>query len=139
MLKKYAYIQVLAVAIFICLSSMSFAAQNNERLKGTWENPQYIEGVWKLIFHADGSYDAFSKLEASKGAIKGECKIVEKWTDSNGCFCYKTIFWSDKGQKSYCLMKISASGKILEYVEDFMEYPKLFNSEVYTYRKLYKN
>lgn len=138
MWRKYAYVQVVVAAIFFCFVTTVVAATDYKELGGVWENPQYGEGVWKLRIGADGSYESFAKLKASTSTFKGKCKVVEKWTDSEGCLCYKTILLSDTGEKSFCLMKISPSGKILEYVEDSKEYPRFFNSEVYTYRKLYR-
>ena len=138
MLRKCSYIQFVIIVICFCFFSSVFAAQEYTDLKGVWENAQYKEGVWKLVFQADGSYEALTKEGTSKNTIKGKCKIVERWTDSEGCLCFKTILMVDKGEKSYCLMKISSSGKMLEYVEDSREYPKFFSSEAYIYRKLYR-
>ena len=121
MLRKCAYIQFVVIVICFCLFSSVFAAQEYTDLRGVWENTQYKEGVWKLVFQADGSYEALTKEGTSKNTIKGKCKIVEKWTDSKGCLCFKSILHVEKGKKSYCLMKISSSGKMLEYVEDSRE------------------
>ncbi len=126
------------IGSFFCLLTVIVAAQNYKELGGTWENPQYSEGVWKLSIAADGSYESFAKAGTVKSAFTGKCKIVDKWRDSWGCLCYKTILHSDTGKMSYCLMKISTSGNMLEYVEDAKEYPRFFNPEVYTYRKLYR-
>ena len=138
MLRKYVYIQFAVAAVFFCFFSTGFAATEFEELCGTWENTQYQEGVWKLVLQPDGSYEVLAEKGASKNPIKGKCKIVEKWTDSEGCLCYKAIFHAVNGEKSFFLMKISTSGKTLEYVEDSREYPKFFSSEAYIYRKLHK-
>ncbi len=137
-MKKYAHIIIVVASIFLCIASTGFSAQTDKELKGSWENSQYTKGVWKLIIHADGSYVAFRKVQDSGITIKGKCKIVEKWKDSEGCLCYRTVFEGDKGNKSFGLMKINATGKMLEYVEDPREFPIMFNSEIYTYRKLFR-
>lgn len=136
MLKKIAYIQVVLASFFIWLFYTNVTGQEAENsLSGTWANMEYREGIQKLIINADGSYVGFTKAKPTKAAIKGNCKIVEKWSDSEGCDWYKSIFLGEGGEKSFCLMKISDSGKTFEYVEDSNEFPRLFNAEVYFYRK----
>jgi hypothetical protein len=138
LMRKYTHIIIVVVPVFLCIFAMGVSAQKDEILKGSWENGKYTKGVWKLVIHADGSYEAFKKVQDSRDTIKGNCKIVEKWTDCEGCLCYKTVFEMGKGKKSYGLMKINATGKMLEYVEDPREFPVMFSPEAYTYRKLFR-
>ena len=139
MFKKIIYIQIVLVALVFCLFLASTAAKDvDEVLCGTWANKEYTQGTQKLIISADGSYVGYTKADPVKACMQGNCKIVEKWSDSRGNHWYKTIFLGEDGGKSYCLMKVSNSGQIIECAHDSKEYPKFFNAEIYTYRKFYR-
>jgi len=139
MLKKITYVQVVVVSLFICLSYTNVAAQDVEaKLCGTWANMEYAEGTQKLIISENGSYVGYAKANPTKACMQGNCKVVEKWSDSAGNRWYKSIFLSDNGEKTFCLMKVSDSGNTIECAEDSKEYPKIFSAEAYSYRKFYR-
>ena len=139
MFKKFIYIQVVMLSIVFCFFITISAAQSFETtLRGTWANMEYTEGTQRLIISADGSYVGYTKSDPTKACIRGNCKIVEKWSDTAGNRWYRSIFISDNGEKSFCLMKISQSGKIIECAHDSIDFPKFLSSEVYTYQKFYR-
>ena len=139
MLRKTIYIQVILLSIGLCSVLKDASAQQVvEVLCGTWANREYTQGTQKLIIAPDGSYVGYASEDPSRACMKGNCKIAEKWSDWRGNFWYKIIFLSEDGDKSFCLMKVSASGTMIECVHDPNEFPRFFDAGVYTYRKYYR-
>ena len=103
MFRKLIYIQVVLVAMALCLISTDAAAQTIEAtLCGTWSNAEYAQGTQKLILSADGSYVGYTKADPTKACMRGNCKVVERWSDSAGNRWFRSIFLSENGEKSFC-------------------------------------
>ena len=68
-----------------------------------------------------------------------DCLISHKWTDTKGNIWYKCRWKTGMGGSGFSLLKISESGKTLEFIFSQWEIPKELdiNSEYYRvyYRK----
>lgn len=133
------FIQLSVSSFFILFCVAAFAGENIDfRLCGTWINSEYTQGVQKLIILPDGSYSGYTKSNYDKAYVEGDCKIVEQWSDHHGNIWYKSIFIEEDGERNFCLMKESNSGKTIEYSYDSKNFPKLLNAEIYSYRKFFR-
>ena len=127
--------------VFILLVSLVFGiaigipAAGAGGLCGTWVNPEYSKTAAKVIFHPDGTFEALPMIESAEAMERGTCKIVEKWTDPDGCACFKAVFWSEKNERAFWLMKISESGETFEYIQKLEGFPASMDQGADSYRK----
>ncbi|MBN1797835.1 MAG: hypothetical protein JW822_04635 [Spirochaetales bacterium] len=108
---------------------------------GTWINADYNNDGRSArvdyIAGSDGtiSYAAFDKADGSGNVYKGTVKYLERWTDTEGRQCGKSIVTLDLGMSWETLDRISADGKTLEVQSGVSEIdPKGPRYSVY-YRK----
>ncbi len=132
------FILVLAVLVIIgsCATDQIKHISKDYEIYGTWVNPDYNElfSEAKLAFSPDGNLRFYGK-DISTDYEKAEFIITNKWFDSKGnvwyTYRYKLLFQSIW---VYVLVKISDSGKTLEFAEAGSDYPTEINPENTTYR-----
>ena len=117
-----------------------YVATDKEELYGTWVNMDYGSGYGayrqKRIINPDGTEEHFGTGTTKKPHRIGRYLITRKWSDPQGDIWYKShwVRGSTIGE-GFSLIKISNSGKTLEYVFDTREYPTKIDPEHDYYRE----
>lgn len=120
------------IIIAICFSLVFYAAASlseSDEICSTWFNMRYIKGQFpqKIMFHYDGTYATYLKMNSSKAFSRGMFQVTKKWTDSEGYIWYQIIMNDPKQGKKYKLAKVSQNGRKLEFVCNKKEYPSELN------------
>jgi hypothetical protein len=117
-------------------------AANAEEYCGTWVNKDYNAYREKravLTLKPDGRFAHYDKESDAQPHSEGRVTIKERWTDSNGNIWYKVTLSPDLlGHTKYRIMKLSDSGKVLEYVWSPSEVPTKVDLNSPNYRILYR-
>ena len=127
---KILILVVLVVTMSYVTDRKGSSASENEVLYGTWINEEYEGGGnAKLIIHADGTQKWYLDIEDTREQWTEKCSITETWNDTDGTIWYK-IKVSEAGSgaivqdyESYYTMKISHSGKVLEFSWSSTNFP----------------
>jgi len=125
------------------LSTLSvLLAANTEECCGTWVNKEYDAYPGKgavFILTPDGKYTSYGKESDAQPYETGTLIIKEKWIDSEGNIWYKVTFSPDIWPGTADgLMKLSNSGKTLEYVWSRGQAPTEIDPSSRTYRIRYR-
>ena len=131
---------ILIMAVLIIAGSCAEEKPNyiskEYELYGTWVNPDYDnkEGFYpKVVFNPNSKMDFYSVSTASKPTpLQGKFFITNKWTESKGTIWYTFIF-NAPAEEFYSLVKISNSGKTLEWIMS-TDYPKEMDPESTQYQ-----
>ena len=118
----------------------AYVPKQNEELFGTWVNPDYGASrtrVKKIVIHPDGRFELFSQLRFKEPYSTKSYKITDKWTDSEGYSWYK-VLQSNPNYEQYQLVRISNSGKTMEFVFDRTDYPTEIDPDSHFYRVRYR-
>ena len=123
-------ILVLAVLMIItggrATEKMTYVSKEYE-IYGTWVNPDYNNtDRWsKIVFYPNGVDHCYREDTDTVVGLEEEFTLTDKWIDSKRNIFYAMrfnleldLYWL------FCLLKISNSGKILEYDVSFDDYPK---------------
>ena len=110
-------------------SGETYIPNENEELNGTWVNPDYNTSTIaaKIVNNPDGSRVTYGTTDSNVIRSRGEATIKDKWADAEGNVWYKVVSEYKLGGLSstyYSLIKVSNSGKTLEYVSSRAGYPK---------------
>ena len=121
------------IIIALCFSMVFYAAASfseSDEICCTWFNMKHTEGKFpqKIMFHYDGTYATYNKINSSKASARGMFQITKKWTDSEGYIWYKIIMNDPKQGKKYKLAKVSQNGRRLEFVCNKNIYPSELNA-----------
>jgi len=113
----------------------------HEELYGTWINPDY-GGEWavqKIIIDPDGTEKRFHSRHDLATGWTCPITLIDKWTDSEGNIWYR-MFWTlgNEEWKMYEIIRISNSGKTLEYVFSEIDFPKGISADHPDYRIYYR-
>ena len=97
------------MALAICLSLVFYAGvslSESDEICCTWFNLKHIEGKFpqKIMFHYDGTYATYKKINAMDALSRGMFQIVKKWTDSEGDIWYNIIMQDPKRGNKYKLV-----------------------------------
>jgi hypothetical protein len=114
----------------------AYFAKDNEELYGTWINMDYLsKPSQKVVFNSDGTGGSSSQADSKELMWKFRYLITGKWTGPDGNILYKDHWVGDWGEEGYSLLKISNSGKTLEYVSDRYKHPNKIDAKHPFYRK----
>ena len=107
-----------------CVTDKMAYISKEYEIYGTWVNPDYNKEILfgKVVFHPNGKMEGYGADTGPAFSEKGEFVITNKWTDFKGNIWY-TIIFKFSVQYNYGLLKISNSGKTLEFAFG-NEYPK---------------
>ncbi len=92
----------------------------NQDIDGTWINPEYdSEGrSGKVIYIKTGEgmyyYEAIDTSDSSGNKYPGTVKYIERYIDSEGRLCGKSLVTLEGGMSWEALDRISADGNTLE-------------------------
>jgi hypothetical protein len=114
-----------------------YFATDKEELYGTWVNKDYVMYKQKIIFHPHGMQEFFSSAAQKTVIRKARYLITRKWSDPEGNIWYKSHWVYSYPIEGFDLIKISNSGKTLEFVFDYHEYPTKIDPEDDYYRIYY--
>jgi hypothetical protein len=126
---------------FVVLTLTGGVLAGSEELCGTWINMDYAkEGnrSTKVIFNSNGKFEEFRNVDSKFPHIEGTYKITEKWTDSEGNIFYKSQAVNNWDRETKSLHKLSQSGKILEFVWAYDEYPTDVTPRPLYYHKYFR-
>ena len=118
---------VLIIAGSCAADKMAYISKEYE-IYGTWVNPDNKnigQRFGKIVFHPNGRMEVYGADTGPAVDTKGGFVITNKWTDSKGNIWY-TIIFKFGVQNQYGLLKISNSGKTLEFNYG-NDYPKEIN------------
>jgi len=148
-MKKLWYLSVLVISIFVSVIINFFVVVNihaydpseKEEIYGTWINPDY-GGDWavqKIIIDPNGTEKRFHSRHDLAAGYTCPFTLIDKWTDSEGNIWYK-MFWTlgNIEWKMYEIIRISNSGKTLEYVFSEIDFPKEITADHPDYRIYYR-
>jgi len=127
----------LALAVTIVIFAVIGCAR--EPLHATWTNKDYEHSywTWRFTYKPDGSSEGWStgRPLAQPANDEGRYRIEKKWSDSEGNAWYRIAGkgciapYSDlKATKDYGLVKIHASGKVLEGEWSSVDFPTGFGA-----------
>jgi hypothetical protein len=148
-MKKLWYLSVFVISIFVSVIISLFVGVNihaydpseKEEIYGTWINPKYgQEGApQKIIIDPNGTWKRFYSRHDLATGLTGPFTLTDKWIDSEGNIWYK-MFWTmgNIEWKMYELIRISNSGKVLEYVFSEVDFPKGITVDYPDYRIYYR-
>ena len=134
----------LATAILLLLFSTGITFAVDEEISATWINTDYNHFTFqKRVFNPDGTFSFYRYVSSFSPEIEGTYSIGEKWTDSEKILWYKlkaTVIKKGKSTEDYYyLLRISDSGKKLEFVFHASEYLKVINPDRKTYRVYFRH
>jgi len=148
-IKKLWYLSVIVIPIFVSVIIGFFVVVNihaydpseKEEIYGTWINPEY-GGNWapqKLIMYPNGTWKRFLSRHDLAPGFTGSFTLIDKWTDSEGNIWYK-MFWNlgNIEWEMYEIVRISNSGKTLEYVFSEIDFPIGITTDHPNYRIYYR-
>ena len=126
------------ITLTICLSMLFYAdvsLSESDEICCTWINLKYIQGKLpqKVVFHHDGTYATYGKIDSVNALSRGTFQVVKKWTDSEGFIWYNIIMNDPKKEKIYKLAKVSKNGRNLEFVCNKDNYPTAINPDTTGY------
>ena len=131
------FVIILGVLLFFtnCASTKTpLPIDNIDELVGTWINPDYSIRPQKIVVEPDGIYLLYKKIEdTTHTSGTGTLKLIEKWVDSKGNI-YCKIRIDDPDYTVYELDKISNGGTVLEYIQDYKDYPTEIDPNHLDYR-----
>jgi len=135
------FVIILGVLLFFtnCASTKTpLPIDNIDELVGTWVNPDYTFRPQKAVVESDGIYLMYKKIEDTiHYYATGTLKLIEKWVDSKGNIYCKIR--SDKPDyEVYELNKISNAGTVLEYIQDYYDYPTEIDPNHLEFRIYYR-
>lgn len=122
------------IVLTICLSMFIYAdvsLSESDEICCTWINLKYIEGKipQKVVFHHDGTYATYGKIDSANALSRGTFQVVKKWTDSEGFIWYNIIMNDPRKEKIYKLARVSENGRNLEFVCNKDNYPTAINPD----------
>ncbi|MGV7224949.1 MAG: hypothetical protein ACQ9MH_25965 [Nitrospinales bacterium] len=119
--------RLLALALTVVVLTLANSVlAGSEEWCGTWINMDYENNsrrATRFIVKPDGKFEQFRSADSKLPVYEGTYKIDEKWTDSAGNIFYKCQYVDKYGKNIKNLTKLSESGKVLEYVWGYDEYP----------------
>jgi hypothetical protein len=121
---------ILLSAIFVLfVGARKKEISTEEALKafsGTWVNEDYNPSriYAKVIFQSDGKVYWFLTTTMSTVGISAEFTIEDAWIDSKGNIWCKVIEESTLYMTQFSLIRISDSGKTIEWTQSSIDYPK---------------
>ena len=117
--------RLIALALtIVVLTFTNGVLAEQEKLYGIWINMDYeYPKPGKFNFKPDSKFERFRYAESKVPYREGIYKIAEKWTDSHGNNFYKIQKVDELDIETKSLFKISKSGKSLEFVWGYYEYP----------------
>lgn len=126
--------------VFVAADSMAdkwwYFAGENEPLYGTWINMDYSSRPpQKMVINPDGTGWASSLADATTPSWRTKSLIIAKWEDSEGNIMYKTHWVGDWREEGFSLIRISNSGKTLEFVFGRDKRPEKIDPNNINYRK----
>ena len=128
-------VALLAFTVDSIAGERGYFAKDNEELYGTWINMEYKGMVpQKIVRKPDGTSEIFISADLKKPSYKARYLITGKWKDSDNNIWYKIHWVGEWSTEGYSLLKISNSGKSLEYVTD-TKYPTEIDPKNIHYRK----
>ncbi|HDY89020.1 MAG TPA: hypothetical protein ENH82_13015 [bacterium] len=135
------FVIILGVLLFFtnCASTKTpLPTDNIDELVGTWINSDYSFRAQKVVVEPDGIYLMYKKIEDTTYTLgTGTLKLIEKWADSKGNI-YCKIRSDQPSHPVYELDKISNAGTVLEYIQDYKEYPTEIDPNNLRYRIYYR-
>ncbi len=135
------FVIILGVLLFFtnCASTKTpLPTDNIDELVGTWINPDYSFRAQKVVVEPDGIYLMYKKIEDTTHTYgTGTLKLIEKWADSKGNI-YCKIRSDRPDYEVYELNKISNAGTVLEYIQDYYDYPTEIDPNHLEYRIYYR-
>ncbi len=123
---------VLIIAGSCATEKMTYISKEFE-IYGTWVNPDYNNtDRWsKIVFYPDGIDHCYMEDTSTVVGLKEEFVITNKWIDSKGNYFYTMRFSPETDPYwVFCLLKISNSGRTLEWDWSFDDYPKEIDPEI---------
>jgi hypothetical protein len=126
------------IVLTICLSMLFYAdvsLSESDEICCTWINLKYIHGKspQKVVFHHDGTYATYGKIDSVSALSRGTFQVVKKWTDSEGFIWYNIIMNDPRKEKKYKLARVSKNGRNLEFVCIKDNYPTAINPDATGY------
>ena len=134
-------INLFAAVNLLAYEPYSYSPSEKEEIYGTWINPEY--GInWvpqKVIMYPDFTWVRFLSVNDTDPGFTGSFKLLDRWTDSEGNIWYKMLWNLENMEwKMYELVRISDSGKKLEYVFSEVDFPDEITSDHPNYRVYYR-
>jgi hypothetical protein len=131
---------VLIIAGSCATDKMTYISKEYE-IYGTWVNPDYknVRSLPKIVIHPNGEAE-FYHLDSNSNWEDVDFVITNKWTDSGGNVLYTIITRCEcnPNSREYRLVKISNSGKTLEWSYSNNDYPKeIDQNDVYSVYEIY--
>jgi hypothetical protein len=124
------YLVITLSVLVLILTGISLAGA--EELFGTWKNEDYnttdpaSDRYAKLVFNQDGTVSSYLSTTTKTMRWMGSYEITKKWTDTDGNIFYKfssTMKGTYSSDQFYWTVRISNSGKTLEYAFSSSDYP----------------
>ena len=124
------YLVITLSVLVLVLTGISLVGA--EELYGIWKNEDYnqtdpaSDRYAKLVFNQDGTVSSYISTTTKTMRWMGSFEITEKWTDTDGNIWYKlssTIKGTYSSEPFYWTVRISSSGKTLEYGFSGSDYP----------------
>lgn len=116
---------LLIIAGSCATEKMTYISKDFE-IYGIWINPDYnnTDRMSKIVFHPNGKDYLYREDISTVVAIEEDFVITNKWIDSKGNLFYTMRFSPETDPYwLFCLLKISNSGKTLEYDWSYDDYP----------------
>ena len=145
-IRTFVPICILALAVLIIAGScatqkMTYIPKEFE-FYGTWVNPDYDDIIAnaKATYFPNGKMKLYGKVDSSD-YWEGEYVITNKWVDSKGNVWYTSRDqYEGSTQWVYSLIKMSDSGKTMEYAISGSGYPTDLdpNNTTYQYRIVHR-
>lgn len=122
------------IAFAICLSMICYAdvsLSESDEICCTWINLKYVQGEFpqKIMFHYDGTYATYGKIDSTSALSRGMFQVAQKRTDSEGYIWYNIIMNDPIKGKKYKLARVSENGRKLEFVCNKDDYPTAINPD----------
>jgi hypothetical protein len=111
-----------------------YKATDNEELFGAWVNKDYSGRPPQKVIYKLGGTEIFPFGNEKEAQWTTEDIISHKWADSEGNIWYKSKYKANYGDSGFMLLKVSNSGKTLEFVFQAIEHPKKLDIKNDNYR-----
>jgi hypothetical protein len=113
-----------------------YKATDNEELFGKWINMDYRDEMHaQMINFKLGEYGLYSSANDSEPMWTAEYRISQKRTDAKGNIWYEYRWKAGAMGSGFSLLKISESGKTIEYIFSQWEIPDELDVNNENYRK----